>query len=115
MANQYQQKGGRQVGGGPEASDQQAGGGSSGTGGYGKIQDRMQGRQEQGIDDERRDPLLDRGEAFDEAQGGGRDDQALSSRGWTEPQGEGGGLESQMHQHERGGLTSDETERDAES
>lgn len=46
MANQYEPNGGRQVGGGPERSDQQAGGGSRGTGGYGKIQDRMQGREE---------------------------------------------------------------------
>ena len=50
MANQYEPNGGRQVGGGPERSDQQAGGGSRGTGGYGKIQDRMQGREEQGGD-----------------------------------------------------------------
>jgi hypothetical protein len=49
MANQYEPNGGRQVGGGPERSDQQAGGGSSGTGGYGKIQDRMQGREEQAM------------------------------------------------------------------
>ena len=116
MANQYEPNGGRQVGGGPERSDRQAGGGSSGTGGYGKIQDRIQGREEQGDEaNVRRDPQLDRGEAFDEEQGGGRDDQSLSSPGWTESQGAGGGLESQMHQRERGGLSSDETERDAES
>ena len=105
---------GRQLGGGPGPSDNKAPGGSSGTGGYGNIQDRMQGRDEQGIDSEP-DPQQERGEAFDEAQGGGRDDKSLSSPRWNEKQGEGGGLESQMFQHERGGLTSDETERDAES
>jgi len=116
MVNQYEPNGGRQVGGGADRSDQQAGGGSSGTGGYGKIQDRRQGREEQGDEaNVRRDPQLDRGDAFDEEQGGGRDDQSLSSSGWTEPQGEGGGLESQMHQRGRGRLTSGETERDAES
>jgi hypothetical protein len=56
-----------------------------------------------------------RSEAFDEAQGGGRDDQSISTTGWSEAQGDGGGLESQMHQGERGGLRSEETEADAPS
>lgn len=105
---------GRQLGGGPGRSDNNAPGGSSGTGGYGNVQDRMQGRDEQGIDS-RPDPQQDRGAALDEAQGGGRDNKNLSSSQWNEKQGDGGGLESQMTQHERGGLTSDETEGDAES
>jgi hypothetical protein len=50
MGNQFEQNGGKQMGGGPRGSDQQAPGGSSGTGGYGKIQDRMQGQEEQGAD-----------------------------------------------------------------
>lgn len=112
------QVGGRQVGGGPGRSHMAAPGGSSGAGGYGNIQDRMQGEEEQGADaamGQRADPLQDRGEVFDEAQGGGRDDQSVVSRGWVEAQGEGGGLESQVHQRERGGLVSAETERDSES
>lgn len=91
MANQGSTSGGRQLGGGPGPSDNKAPGGSSGTGGYGNIQDRMQGREEQGIDSEP-DPLQERGEAFDEAQGGGRDDQSLSRPAWNEPQDEAGEL-----------------------
>lgn len=73
---------------GPGASDNRAPGGSRGTGGYGNIQDRQQGRDEQGIDSEA--AQRDRGEAFDEAQGGGRDDNSVSQPGWNDPQDEAG-------------------------
>lgn len=119
MGNQYEDKGGRQLGGGPGTSDNAAPGGSSGTGGYGNIQDRMQGQEEQGADaaaETRPDPLQSRGEAFDEAQGGGRDDQSLSGSAWDDPQGEGGGLPSQMEQDDhRPDFNSEESEADAPS
>ena len=72
--------GGSQAGGGPGPSDMAAPGGSSGTGGYGEPQNQQshQGRQErrqgQGSGDR-----LSRGERFDEAQGGGRGRDEVSS------------------------------------
>ncbi|WP_114952742.1 hypothetical protein [Sphingosinicella terrae] len=65
---------GRQVGGGPGASDMASPGGSSGSGGYGKAQNQQfhQGQQDSGVGVRGADEGLGRGERFDEAQGGGR-------------------------------------------
>jgi hypothetical protein len=69
--------GGAQLGGGPDPSDMGAPGGSSGSGGYGNAQNQAnhQGQQTalQG-----RDMSQSRGEAFDEAQGGGRGPDSVS-------------------------------------
>ncbi|HYG28647.1 MAG TPA: hypothetical protein VD887_00370 [Allosphingosinicella sp.] len=66
-------EGGRQKGGGPEASDMGAGGGSSGSGGYGRDQhaENLQG-QGQGERSEPSEPAQSRGERFDEQSAGGR-------------------------------------------
>lgn len=72
--------GGRQIGGGPEASDNAAPGGSSGAGGYGKMQNQqnMQGQQDKNLSGLRSDEDLSRGERFDEQQGGGRGPESVS-------------------------------------
>jgi len=72
--------GGRQVGGGPSAADNVAPGGSSGTGGYGNAQNQQmhQGQQDGSLSGGRSDPELDRGDRFDEQQGGGRGDDSVS-------------------------------------
>ena len=70
--------GGTQLGGGPGASDMAAPGGSSGSGGYGNAQNQAnhQGQQTGIIG---RDMGQSRGERFDEAQGGGRGAESVSS------------------------------------
>ena len=80
MANQINENGGRQVGGGPKRSDSQAPGGSSGTGGYGNAQNQQfhQGQQDGSLSGRDSDPALDRGDRFDEQQGGGRGDDAVT-------------------------------------
>ena len=72
--------GGRQVGGGPSASDMAAPGGSSGTGGYGNAQNQQfhQGQQDGRLSGRDSDPALDRADRFDEQQGGGRGDDAVT-------------------------------------
>lgn len=72
--------GGRQIGGGPGPSDMGAAGGSSGTGGYGNAQNQQlhQGQQQDVPARGRSDERLDRGERFDEQQGGGRGPDAVS-------------------------------------
>lgn len=74
------QTGGRQVGGGPSAADQDAAGGSSGEGGYGAAQIDSLGRGEDGGRHVPGDGLS-RGERFDLEQGGGRGDDALDADG----------------------------------
>jgi hypothetical protein len=75
------QGGGQQMGGGPEASDQDAAGGSSGSGGYGDAQNQSLHQGQTGGPDESSDhPArreLSRGERFDLEQGGGRADDAV--------------------------------------
>jgi hypothetical protein len=73
------QGGGRQIGGGPEAADQDGAGGSSGTGGYGNAQN--QSFHQGGTDDPDKPVTreLSRGERFDLEQGGGRASDALDS------------------------------------
>lgn len=73
-------QGGRQIGGGPEGADIQAPGGSSGTGGYGKMQDQqnLQGQADRNLSGVRSDEKLSRGERFDEQQGGGRGPESVS-------------------------------------
>ena len=72
-------EGGRQVGGGPGASDMGAGGGSSGSGGYGNDQNAQnQQGQGQGERSEAPEPTQSRGERFDEMQGGGRGPDSVS-------------------------------------
>ena len=76
MANEIP-TGGTQAGGGPGTSDKGAPGGSSGTGGYGKAQnqanhqgqDNPYGGAQSGYGSGQD---LDRGQAFDAQQGGGR-------------------------------------------
>lgn len=65
-------EGGRQLGGGPEASDSDAAGGSSGSGGYGSDQhaENLQG-QGQSERSQAPEPGQSRGERFDEQSGGG--------------------------------------------
>jgi hypothetical protein len=72
--------GGRQVGGGPSASDMAAPGGSSGTGGYGNAQNQQlhQGQEGGTLSGGRGEEWQERGERFDEAQGGGRGEQSVS-------------------------------------
>ena len=72
-------EGGRQLGGGPGASDTGAGGGSSGSGGYGNDQN-AQNQQAQGQSERTAapDPGQSRGERFDEMAGGGRSADSVS-------------------------------------
>lgn len=69
--------GGRQLGGGPEAADQDAAGGSSGAGGYGNAQN--QSLREGRADAPQKSREISRGERFDNEQGGGRGDDSLDS------------------------------------
>jgi hypothetical protein len=71
------QEGGRQLGGGPEATDRDAAGGSSGSGGYGSAQhaENLQGQSERG---EAPEPGQSRGERYDEQSGGGRSAETVS-------------------------------------
>lgn len=73
--------GGRQVGGGPSPSDMAAPGGSSGTGGYGNAQNQQlhQGQQDATLSGGRGEEWEERGERFDEAQGGGRGEESVSA------------------------------------
>jgi hypothetical protein len=72
-------EGGRQLGGGPGASDIGAGGGSSGSGGYGNDQNAQnQQGQGQGERTTAPDPGQSRGERFDEMAGGGRGADSVS-------------------------------------
>ena len=71
------QGGGQQLGGGPEAADQDAAAGSSGTGGYGNAQNQAF-HQGQGADHEKpANREMSRGERFDMEQGGGRSGDSL--------------------------------------
>lgn len=72
--------GGRQIGGGPSAPDMAAPGGSSGTGGYGNAQNQQlhQGQQGDTLSGGRGEEWQERGERFDEAQGGGRGEDGVS-------------------------------------
>ena len=71
---------GRQIGGGPSAPDMAAPGGSSGTGGYGNAQNQQlhQGQQDAALPGGRAEEWQDRGDRFDEAQGGGRGDDGVT-------------------------------------
>ena len=72
--------GGEQFGGGPGQSDAEAPGGSGGTGGYGDDANTVnneEGRSQAGYGNSQ-DAGQSRGEAYDEAQGGGRDDRSVS-------------------------------------
>ena len=77
-----QSGGGRQIGGGPSASDMAAPGGSSGTGGYGNAQNQQfhQGQQDGSLSGRDSDPALDRAERLDEQQAGGRGDNAVTMK-----------------------------------
>lgn len=71
------QGGGQQLGGGPDAADQDAAGGSSGTGGYGNAQNQS---FQQGQTTDPQKPVtreLSRGERYDMEQGGGRSADAV--------------------------------------
>ena len=70
--------GGAQLGGGPDPSDMAAPGGSSGTGGYGNAQNQANHQGQQGAAPGH-DLGQSRGERFDEAQGGGRGAESVSS------------------------------------
>jgi hypothetical protein len=72
------QKGGTQMGGGPEPSDMASPGGSSGSGGYGNAQNQAN-HQGQEVRPSGHDMHQSRGELFDEQQGGGRDAASVSS------------------------------------
>ena len=70
--------GGAQLGGGPDPSDMAAPGGSSGTGGYGNAQNQANHQgQQTGISGH--ETGQSRGERYDEAQGGGRGAESVSS------------------------------------
>lgn len=84
MANQQDQSGGTQAGGGPTQSDMGAPGGSSGTGGYGKGQNQANHQGQEGQLGQTgygsgQDPQQSRGEAFDEQQGGGRGPDSIAA------------------------------------
>ena len=70
-------EGGAQLGGGPVQGDMEAGGGSSSGGGYRYAQNQQnhQGQDQPGAPSS---PHQSRGEAFDEAQGGGRGADSVS-------------------------------------
>ena len=73
------QGGGQQLGGGPEAADQDAAAGSSGTGGYGNAQNQS---FHQGQTTDPQKPVtreISRGERYDMEQGGGRASDSLGS------------------------------------
>ncbi len=70
--------GGAQLGGGPDPSDMAAPGGSSGTGGYGNAQNQAN-HQGQQTGASGHDLGQSRGERYDEAQGGGRGPESVSS------------------------------------
>ena len=72
------EKGGTQMGGGPEESDMASPGGSSGTGGYGNAQNQAN-HQGQQVLPSGHDMHQSRGELFDEQQGGGRGPDSVSS------------------------------------
>jgi len=74
------EKGGSQLGGGPEESDMATPGGSSGSGGYGNAQNQAnhQGQQGQNVRPSGHDMHQSRGELFDEQQGGGRGADSVS-------------------------------------
>lgn len=76
--NREQQQAREMIGGGPSAADDRAPGGSGGTGGYGTAQ---AGINQSGGDDRQGDGRQSRGDAFDEAQGGGRGPESISSEG----------------------------------
>jgi hypothetical protein len=79
LAQSHDDEGGRQLGGGPGASDERAGGGSSGTGGYGGDQNAQNHQgQGQGERTAASDPGESRGERFDEMAGGGRGADSVS-------------------------------------
>ena len=71
------EKGGTQLGGGPDASDMASPGGSSGSGGYGNAQNQAN-HQGQEVRPSGHDMHQSRGELFDEQQGGGRDAASVS-------------------------------------
>lgn len=75
---------GTQAGGGPQPSDMAAPGGSSGGGGYGNAQNQAnhQGQQQGQATDW---SGQDRGDAFDEQQGGGRDSASVSDIESSDP------------------------------
>ena len=71
------EKGGAQLGGGPDASDMASPGGSSGSGGYGNAQNQAN-HQGQQTAPSGHDMHQSRGELFDEQQGGGRGPESVS-------------------------------------
>ena len=87
--------GGQQAGGAAEQSDMDAGGGSSGEGGYGNAQNQSnhQGQQQgQSVGFKGQD----RGAAFDEAQGGGRDASSVSADDTTRAGGSSGDFDEEV-------------------
>ena len=72
------EKGGSQLGGGPDQSDMASPGGSSGGGGYGNAQNQAN-HQGQQTGPSGHDMQQSRGELFDEQQGGGRSDDSVSA------------------------------------
>lgn len=122
--------GGAQLGGGPEPSDMAAPGGSSGTGGYGNAQNQANHQgQQTGIPG--RDLGQSRGERFDEAQGGGRSAEGVSSDSVAQAGGSDGSFDQvqdndprtqaadeflrDQQEHQDRGQSEAELERDAES
>jgi hypothetical protein len=102
-------EGGRQLGGGPGASDMAAPGGSSGTGGYGNDQN-SQNHQGQGQGERTTapDPGQSRGERFDEMQGGGRGAESVSFD--KERDGDDFAEDQQAHQDRGQGVAEEERE-----
>jgi hypothetical protein len=97
--NRNQTQPGRPMGGGPTDSDNSSAGGSSGTGGYGNSQNvaNHQGQQPGGpsslaggdlANSGRKATGQSRGEKFDEAQGGGRGPESVSTDAPTDELGQ---------------------------
>lgn len=122
--------GGAQLGGGPEQSDMAAPGGSSGSGGYGNAQNQAN-HQGQQTGPSGHTIGQSRGEAFDEAQGGGRGPGSVSDDAVAQAGGSDGtfdqvqdtdALEAQADEllrdqqaHQDRGQAQADFERDAES
>jgi hypothetical protein len=86
------EKGGSQLGGGPDPSDMGSPGGSSGGGGYGNAQNQAN-HQGQQTAPTGHDAQQSRGELFDEQQGGGRSDDSVSGESIAQAGGSDGSFD----------------------
>jgi hypothetical protein len=93
------EKGGTQLGGGPDQSDMASPGGSSGTGGYGNAQNQAN-HQGQEVRPSGHDMHQSRGELFDEQQGGGRGFDSVSGDNVAQAGGSDGSFDQVTDENE---------------